>query len=552
MATNTPSSYLQALTSPTKPAGKKDWMKNPEFETALDDVHTRFLLNLPPSELATTDRIFFQLEQAWWFYEDMICDNSSSDSNLPRFSTLKPFAKILFEYSPLFPDSDLFAKMWAEFSAYKRKIGTYGTILLNEEATHIVLCQMWNGDTWTLPAGKINQGESGIEAAARETYEETGFDPHALFGLARDLPQTWTNPLMKNWALSYQETSTGKRRTAYICKGVPMDFPFAPVARKEVSKVQWFSLKDIPKKTFALLPFLGRLKAWKNKYCKKKSRDKSRSKSNGRDKSRPKSNGRDKSSSRSRTRSDSGGSAGLVESGLMDSTNDNVRWTEEEMFQANEDLLGKKVDYDGNPHFFAEQGFAGNDPHAFRVVGGSFMNSTATASGEEGLSDTLLSNQQEKYQSLVCNNNNEDKGDDDILLTPFFSTEGETPWGEVVDEAANTATTSSGSPKRKSKKSKQRQKQQQEEGQPNLGQALLAKLQKSSTTQQEGQQQEDKTSTVDDVLTDAAITQKSQRDKLADQKYQQDVQFIQDWVSQLKRPSNYQININIDHILRSI
>jgi len=36
------------------------------FEEALDDVHTRFILNLPPEELSSTDRIFFQLEQAWY------------------------------------------------------------------------------------------------------------------------------------------------------------------------------------------------------------------------------------------------------------------------------------------------------------------------------------------------------------------------------------------------------------------------------------------------------------------------------------------------------
>lgn len=555
MTQATPVSYIQALQSPvvtpSVPTDSKDWTVNAEFETALDDVHTRFLLNLPASELATTDRIFFQLEQAWWFYEDMICDNS--DIKLPRFGTLKPFAKILFEYSPLFPASDSFPKMWAEFSAYKRKIGTYGTVLLNEDATHIVLCQMWNDDTWTLPAGKINQGESGIMAAVRETFEETGFDPHAVLGLAKDLAPTWTNPLDENWSLSYQESSTGKRRTAYICKGVPMDFPFAPVARKEVSQVRWFSLKDMPAKTFAVLPFIGRLKFWKKRNLKGKSRpkstgrDKSSSKSRpksttGRDKSRDKSRG-NKSSSRSRTRSYSGGSAGLMKSGLVDSAEDKTRWTEEEMFQANEDLLGKKVDYDGDPHFFSDHGFAGNDPHNFRVVGGSFMNSIAV-SGEEGLSDTLLANQQsaqpqEKYQSLVYN----DDKSDDVALTPFFSTEGETPWGEVVEEAAANMTTNTNT-KKKTKKSKQRQRQAEEE--QNLGRALLEKLQKSSPKQASGRS----TPTVDDVLIDAAITKKSQQEKLADQKYKQDIQFIQNWVGSLKRPSTFKINI--DHVLQNI
>jgi 8-oxo-dGTP pyrophosphatase MutT (NUDIX family) len=38
------------------------------------------------------------------------------------------------------------------------------------------LGHFWNGHTWTFSAGKINQVECGVEAAAgRETYEETGF-----------------------------------------------------------------------------------------------------------------------------------------------------------------------------------------------------------------------------------------------------------------------------------------------------------------------------------------------------------------------------------------
>ena len=37
-------------------------------EICLEDVETRFLYNLPPSELARSERLFFQIEQAWWFY----------------------------------------------------------------------------------------------------------------------------------------------------------------------------------------------------------------------------------------------------------------------------------------------------------------------------------------------------------------------------------------------------------------------------------------------------------------------------------------------------
>lgn len=134
---------------------------------ALDDVHTRFVLNLPDEEFKSADRIFFQLEQAWWFYEDHICDQSPLP--LPRFKGVKPFASKMFEISPLL-EMNNFARMWNQFSIYKRKISTYGTILMNESCTKIALCRVYQGQTWTFPAGKINQNESGKDAAGKSIF----------------------------------------------------------------------------------------------------------------------------------------------------------------------------------------------------------------------------------------------------------------------------------------------------------------------------------------------------------------------------------------------
>ena len=33
---------------------------------AMEDIYIRFLLNLPEEELNTVERLFFQIEQAWW------------------------------------------------------------------------------------------------------------------------------------------------------------------------------------------------------------------------------------------------------------------------------------------------------------------------------------------------------------------------------------------------------------------------------------------------------------------------------------------------------
>ena len=351
-----------------------------------------------------------------------------------------------------------FEDMYTEFSNYKRSISTYGTILLNADATKIALCRVYKGKKWTLPGGKVNQNESGKTAAARETYEETGFDPDCELGVCgtwaemrdrgervkelvenndsggdgRDEELPW-GPLQDSDKLVYTEADTNKRRTCYVCRGVPENFPFEPVARKEVSEIAWHELSSLPKQTFAVLPFLSQLHKWIRRdnrkrgivdYSRGKSRSGSRSKQGGqsqqstaptqilskqkqrgnsrgkerddveddmgltpffsdgnapwegenggndgddatggdekkkknekpRDGSRGKKQKRPTSrSSRSGSRAASRGSAGrevsasdpLVESALA-SPGQSDRWLEEDMFSANEHILGRKFTY---------------------------------------------------------------------------------------------------------------------------------------------------------------------------------------------------------------
>ena len=350
-----------------------------DFLDAMEDVHTRFILNLPEAELEKTESLFFQLEQAWWFYEDWICDNAPPDKNLPRFSHLKPFAMKMFEYSFLLPNVNQFKKMWNEFAQFKRKISNFGCILLNESCTKVVLCQVWNGKSHTFPSGKINQGETGIEAAARETYEETGFDPHCQLGMTREMlanpttqsQVTWTSPLQEQDMLSYQEADGGKRRTCYVCCGVPEDFPFAPVCRKEVSKIAWYSIDKIPRPNYAVAPFISQLRRWikkrqrgtdnnkKSRSNKKSKKKKTKNKSRERgpkgkqqqqqqqqpNTPRKNSHGSTPGSSRQSSRQREREQGALVESGLA-AEGDYSRFTEEDMFKVNEQLLGRKIEYD--------------------------------------------------------------------------------------------------------------------------------------------------------------------------------------------------------------
>lgn len=443
---------------------------------------------------------------------------------LPRFKHVKPFALAMFNFSPLLQHMiPQFESMYNEFSIYKRSISTYGTILLNRDATKIALCRVYKGKKWMLPAGKVNQNESGKVAAARETYEECGFDPNCELGLTRlwaekmdrgevidellqeddddeqcdDNKLSWA-PLQDSDKLVYTESDTNKRRTCYVCRGVPENFPFEPVARKEVSEVAWHDLSALPKQTFAVLPFFGQLRKWIKRDNRKRgivarsnSRpkqqqqppqstptqilardddlgltpffsdgaapweekdsmivkddnedvDKNEKKNNNkqRDGSRGKKGRPSSRSSRSSSRAQSRGSSTgrevsesnpLVESALA-SPGDTDRWTEDQMFTANEHILGRKITYDGNPHDFAEKGFNVEDkgrvdPHSFRIVGGAFLNS------EEGVLSAAP--EVSKLQPLV----NASQRDDGLVssatddgFTPFFSDGGKAPWEEL-------------------------------------------------------------------------------------------------------------------------
>ena len=421
------------------------------YVDALDDVHTRFVLNLPEEELQSADRIFFQLEQAWWFYDDFYCD--SNPDELVRFSSLKPFAKKMFAFSPLLrPMCDQFESMWAEFMLYKNRISTYGTILLNQDCTKVVLCQTWKGKSWTVPSGKVNQGETGIQAGARETYEETGFDPSCSRGLTKQMKleaeqatkQLVTDdatpkrvlgwqPLREEDALVYVEDGTGKRRTCYVCRGVPENFPFEPVARKEVGQIAWHDLTDLPKKSHAVIPFLKELRRWINVNYKKQSSSDERSASRG-NKQR---SGSEASQGKNKQRSDSRGRSGsrngsrgkgrvkegddIANTGLAEVGGEDG-WTEEDMFSVNEQLLGRKIEYDGNPHKFIENNEDGMACHRFKVVGGTFMNSG------EGITSLIVQPPESRLQPLFARAG-KDKEEE---LQPFFTDDGRTPWGEVV------------------------------------------------------------------------------------------------------------------------
>ena len=355
------------------------------------------------------------------------------------------FAQKLFAASTLLAPLRAKRSEWFdEFRSYKGQIPVCGCILLNPAQDKLVLVRNWKG-TLRGPSRKASSTRASRARRARcaRSSRRRDADRHASDHpgtAASDEAMLETFFGDQRWCVAALATraravsggggradshlagararaprlpaavSLVKRRL-YIIRDVPEDFAFAPLARKEISKVAWFPLdgNGLPKNHWGVEKFLAPLRRWI-----KRSRKKRRSGSNA-DKDQP-ADGRRQSTSRGGP-SDSTNPAGAAEpavdgkgrrkasrrrstaapprrtaaasarprtsttrrrrptvaqpvgaEGSIDgrargedvhnvatfgASGGGVGWTVEEMFAANAKLTGRDFDaYDGNPHSF--------------------------------------------------------------------------------------------------------------------------------------------------------------------------------------------------------
>ncbi|KAI9482827.1 MAG: Dcp2, box A domain-containing protein [Benjaminiella poitrasii] len=201
---------------------------NLTFEEILDDLSSRFIINVPEAELSSVERICFQVEQAHWFYEDFIRELRPE---LPSFQ-LKSFSARIFKHCPLLHQwAHEHERAYADFMQYRFRIPVCGAIILNATLDKCVLVKGWSSKSgWGFPKGKINQDEEYDKCAIREVLEETGYD---------------VGPLLKK-ADYIELTMREQRIRLYIIQGVPEDTQFIPRTRKEISQISWIKLDDLP------------------------------------------------------------------------------------------------------------------------------------------------------------------------------------------------------------------------------------------------------------------------------------------------------------------
>ena len=198
------------------------------FESAVVDLCGRFLLSLPPQQLTAVDRLFVQIEQMWWFYEDHLADKND---NLPHL-TQEEFGRQVFRLCKLLqPSYKKYDEFYRMFKQYLSRIPVFGSILLNTKMTKCVLVRSYHGKSWMFPRGKVNEGETHEAAACREVLEEIGYD--------------CTKDIRANEFIQYRETKL-KQVTLFVIIGVEESFNFETRTRKEIGKIKWHDIKDIP------------------------------------------------------------------------------------------------------------------------------------------------------------------------------------------------------------------------------------------------------------------------------------------------------------------
>uniref|UniRef100_A0A8D2AUR0 m7GpppN-mRNA hydrolase n=1 Tax=Sciurus vulgaris TaxID=55149 RepID=A0A8D2AUR0_SCIVU len=195
--------------------------------SVLDDLCSRFILHIPSEERDNAIRVCFQIELAHWFYLDFYMQNTPG---LPQCG-IRDFAKAVFNHCPfLLPQGEDVEKILDEWKEYKMGVPTYGAIILDETLENVLLVQGYLAKSaWGFPKGKVNK-EAPHDCAAREVFEETGFDIKDY--ICKD---------------DYIELRINDQLARlYIIPGIPKDTKFNPKTKREIRNIEWFSIEKLP------------------------------------------------------------------------------------------------------------------------------------------------------------------------------------------------------------------------------------------------------------------------------------------------------------------
>ena len=182
-------------------AASSDVGAAPDLQDVIDDLALRFVINCPPEEQESFERLLFQVEAAYWFYDD---NYREIWPNVFPNHTLLGFTETMFRKCELLkPYQSKTKDIFEAFRKYRSQIPTCGdcsltrpispichtpifpiyhehlfrgAMLINESRTKVLCVKGWKAQSWGFPKGKMDRDEDQVCCATREVLEEVGFD----------------------------------------------------------------------------------------------------------------------------------------------------------------------------------------------------------------------------------------------------------------------------------------------------------------------------------------------------------------------------------------
>ncbi|OAG29439.1 mRNA-decapping enzyme subunit 2 [Nematocida displodere] len=196
-----------------------------KIHEVMDDLSGRFLMHLPRSELHNTERLFFQVEEAHWFYEDYY----RKKYNLP-YTNLRDFTLRLIMHSSFAQNVREIDEEFKKFLKYKKTVPVYGALVFNTAMDKILLVKGYGPkSSFTFPRGKVGKSESGRQCAIREVFEEVGY--------------CIENKMIQHIALDM--STKAKESKLFVVMNVTERTKFATQTRNEIREIRWVDISAI-------------------------------------------------------------------------------------------------------------------------------------------------------------------------------------------------------------------------------------------------------------------------------------------------------------------
>jgi 8-oxo-dGTP pyrophosphatase MutT (NUDIX family) len=237
------------------------------------DLCVRFIINLPNEEIVDEMRVMYQVEEMYYYFLDNFPSlkikynlSEGKDKGLRFFIDQ---CKVCFQTHLKISPYE-FESIWNQYLFWKKEIPIAGAIIFKKDFKEIEFLSVKGTESqkWGAPKGKLNYGESWLQAAQREVWEETGWNGWNLMSFT---DEEWIQPSsssLKKFSsninyyvdLHFFDSPNYKPYTPirfyvlnynWIIKNLHeknKNATFSNLDKKEISEIAWVKWSDINKK----------------------------------------------------------------------------------------------------------------------------------------------------------------------------------------------------------------------------------------------------------------------------------------------------------------